>query len=237
MANDVLSGSSSHFQPDRFDNLTRQVLSFQQNARILEEKIEQVLVKQRGKPVALHLPGSWNLNKIRNVEMSEMLLNNLDMTWREPMKHSLQAELSPNVARGHIETKTAKFKVSTKSHTLKTALGQDWKVSNRSSSGYKLVRWMFSTKGVDNASSLQLLELSLEPWDSDSPKLSIWWSSNVDLWKSWWSWSPPLLGTKDFMGLQYTLRATYKKMQPTETRPAQELKVKRGLRQSERTFH
>lgn len=58
MANDVLSGSSSHFQPDRFDNLTRQVLSFQQNARILEEKIEQVLVKQRGKPVALHLPGS-----------------------------------------------------------------------------------------------------------------------------------------------------------------------------------
>jgi len=44
MANDVLSGSSSHFQPD---NLTRQVLSFQQNARILEEKIEQVLVKQR----------------------------------------------------------------------------------------------------------------------------------------------------------------------------------------------
>lgn len=55
MANDVLSGSSSHFQPD---NLTRQVLSFQQNARILEEKIEQVLVKQQGKPVALHLPGS-----------------------------------------------------------------------------------------------------------------------------------------------------------------------------------
>ena len=43
------------------------------------------------------------------------------------MKHSLQAERSPNVARGHIETKTAKFKVSTKSHTLKTALGQDWK--------------------------------------------------------------------------------------------------------------
>lgn len=28
-----------------------------QNARILEEKIEQVLVKQQGKPVALH-PGS-----------------------------------------------------------------------------------------------------------------------------------------------------------------------------------